>query len=72
MAAEDDYTPDELSVGGAPIAPTVTGVEEPAAPAPSAAALESTPGRPNEPEGWAQGATGSAAEGAPAPGTVGG
>src|SRR5688572_16231259 len=66
IAAEDDYTPDELSVGGAPVELTVAGGDraEPAETSPA-----STPGRPNDAEGWAMGAAGSAAEGAPAPGS---
>jgi NADH-quinone oxidoreductase subunit C len=72
IAAEDDYTPNELSVGGAPVALTETGAEQPGEAPTSAAALDGTPGRPNEPEGWAVGASGSAAEGAPTPGRVGG
>jgi len=72
IAAEDDYTPEELSVGGAPIAPAVASGDGAGPEAAHAASPESTPGRPNEPEGWAPGAAGSAAEGAPAPGSAGG
>jgi NADH-quinone oxidoreductase subunit C len=63
IATEDDYTPEELRVGGAPIEPIAAGGEKPEA----TASVESTPGRPNEAEGWSLGAGGSAAEGAPAP-----
>jgi len=72
IAAEDDYTPEELSVGGAPVELTATGGDKAEAAATSAASLPSTPGRPNDAEGWSMGAAGSAAEGAPAPGSGGG
>jgi NADH-quinone oxidoreductase subunit C len=71
IAAEDDYTPEELRVGGEPIELTAAGGEQQDS-ATSAASRASTPGRPNDPEGWALGATGSAAEGAPAPDSAGG
>jgi hypothetical protein len=60
MAVEDYYTPEELAIGGAPVAPTPTG-EKPAAES------AGTPGRPNTAEGWAMGASGSASEGTSAP-----
>ena len=65
MPVEDYYTPEELAIGGAPVG-TPADAEE------AAASVDAdTPGRPNTAEGWAMGASGSAAEGTPAPGGAG-
>lgn len=73
MAVEDFYTPEELAVGGAPAGAGVprrgAGVSEETES--EAVRGAGTPGRPNDPEGWQQGAAGSAADGAPAPGEAG-
>jgi NADH-quinone oxidoreductase subunit C len=67
MAVEDFYTPDELTVAGGVVpvaatrdAPKAT-ADEKAKDAPGA------PDRPNDPENWTLGASGSAAGGAPGP-----
>lgn len=69
MAVEDFYTPDELTVAGGVI-PGGEKAREPAGAQHADAAAEpaeGTPDRPNDPDDWAPGASGSAAGGTPGP-----
>jgi NADH-quinone oxidoreductase subunit C len=71
MAVEDFYTPDELRSARVPPPPGVTRKDAVAEPArdPAAATADTTgvPDRPNDPEDWSLGTSGSAAGGAPGP-----
>ena len=71
MAVEDFYTPDELTVAGGVI-PAGEASQERKAGRPVAdpadASPAGTPDRPNDPEDWTLGPSGSAAGGAPGPG----
>jgi NADH-quinone oxidoreductase subunit C len=73
MAVEDYYTPEELALGRVPPAPGVTREDVGTRPAPDPAQAAADPtgtaGRPND-ESWTPGPSGSAAGGAPGPGSA--
>ena len=72
MAVEDFYTPDELTVAGG-VVPGSEQARQPeqgasqSADTGAAETVAGTPDRPNDPDDWAPGASGSAAGGTPGP-----